>query len=86
MCIWQEVEIMEYRVFVYGGYQILKGMMADFYWIDLDDSADKFNWEQIEAKGELPGPRSKHALIGAKNSIFLIGGLSSNVESSNKIF
>lgn len=71
---------------MYGGYQILKGMMADFYCIDLDDGADKFNWEQIEAKGQLPGPRSKHALIGAKNRIYLIGGLSSNVQSSNQIY
>lgn len=36
---------------MYGGYQILRGMMADFYCIDLDDKVDKFNWEQIEAKG-----------------------------------
>lgn len=75
-----------YRMYIYGGYQILKGMMSDFYSIDLDDHVDKFNWEQIEAKGELPGPRSKHALIGGKTKIYLVGGLSSDVNSSDEIF
>jgi hypothetical protein len=32
------------RMFIYGGYQILKGMMSDFYSIDLDDNVEKFNW------------------------------------------
>ena len=27
------------RFYMHGGYQILKGMMPDFYCIDLDDSA-----------------------------------------------
>lgn len=53
-------------MYVYGGYQILKGMMSDFYCIDLDDKAERFVWEQIEGEGELPGPRSKHALVAAK--------------------
>lgn len=73
-------------MYVYGGYQILKGMMSDFYCIDLDDNSEKFNWEQIDTKGNLPGPRSKHALVGARKNIYLIGGLSSNISSSNQIF
>ena len=61
-------------------------MMSDFYSIDLDDKVEKFNWEPIEATGKLPGPRSKHALIGGKTRIYLVGGLSSDVSSSNEIF
>ena len=41
---------------------------------------------QIEAKGDLPGPRSKHSLIGGKQKIYLIGGLVSDVQSSNQIY
>ena len=60
--------------------------MGDFYSIDLKDDVEKFNWEPIEAKGDLPGPRSKHALVGTKNSIYLIGGLYTDVRSSSKIY
>lgn len=58
-------------------------MMNDFYSIDLDDKVEKFHWESIEAKGDSPGPRSKHALIGAKNKIYLVGGLYNDIHSSN---
>lgn len=61
-------------------------MMSDFYSIDLDDSVEKFNWVQIESKGDHPGPRSKHALVGGKNKIYLVGGLSSDINSSNHIY
>lgn len=54
------------RFYIYGGYQILNGMMGDFYSINLDDEQKKFNWEQIQIKGKNPGIRSKHALIGGK--------------------
>lgn len=73
-------------MYVYGGYQILKGMMGDFHCIDLDDSAEKFQWQQLEPKGELPGPRSKHALVAGRDRLFLVCGLSSDVRSSSQIF
>ena len=60
--------------------------MSDFYSIDLDDKVEKFQWESIEAKGDSPGPRSKHALIGAKNKIYLVGGLYNDIHSSSEIF
>lgn len=60
--------------------------MGDFYSIDLNDNVEKFNWVQIEAKGDQPGPRSKHVLIGGKNKIYLVGGLSSDIRSSNQIY
>lgn len=75
-----------FRMYVYGGYQILKGMMSDFYCIDLDDGLEMFNWEQIEGGGEVPGPRSKHGLIGGRKRIYLIGGLLSNTCSSSEIY
>ena len=34
----------------------------------------------------MPGPRSKHSLIGGKKYIYLVGGLSSDIHSSNQIF
>lgn len=35
------------RLYIYGGYQMLKGMMSDFYCIDLDDKVERYTWEQI---------------------------------------
>lgn len=35
------------KLYVYGGYQMLKGMMADFYCIDIGDHVEKYNWELI---------------------------------------
>jgi hypothetical protein len=56
-----------FRLYVYGGYQILNGSLSDFYSIDLNDNQPKFNWIEINSKnGVTPGARSKHALIGAK--------------------
>lgn len=34
------------RFYIYGGYQILNGMMADFYSINLEDSQE-FNWKPV---------------------------------------
>jgi len=34
----------------------------------------------------LPGPRSKHALVGGKHKIYLLCGLSSDIHSSDQIY
>lgn len=72
--------------YMYGGYQILRGMMDDFYSIDLSDSVEKFDWVSIEAGGHKPGPRSKHALVATKDRILLIGGLESDMRVCNEIY
>ena len=61
-------------------------MMKDFYWINLDENVEKFDWIPITSKGSTPGSRSKHALIGGKKHIYLVGGLCSDMASSNKIY
>lgn len=61
-------------------------MMNDFYSINVEDSEKNFVWELLEQKGKTPGVRSKHALIGGKSKIYLIGGLCDNIFSSNEIF
>jgi hypothetical protein len=33
-----------FRLYVYGGYQILNGSLGDFYSIDLNDNQPKFIW------------------------------------------
>jgi hypothetical protein len=33
-----------------------------------------------------PGSRSKHALVGGKSKIYLIGGLKGNNDASNEIY
>ena len=61
-------------------------MMSDFYWIDLDNKVDKFDWIQINAKGNKPGARSKHALLAGKSKIYLVAGLYNDIYSSNEIY
>ena len=73
-------------MYLYGGYQILSGSLHDFYSISLDESEPTFNWHEIPLKGKHPGSRSKHALVAAKNRIYLIGGLLSNNDASDDIF
>ena len=67
------------RFYIYGGYQILQGLMSDFYYIDLDDS-HAFNWVEVLPKEQnLPGPRAKHALVNTKSKIYLLAGLHTNM-------
>lgn len=66
-------------MYLYGGYQILNGSLHDFYAISLDEAEPTFLWEDILAKGKVhPGSRSKHALLGGRDKIYLIGGLKAN--------
>jgi hypothetical protein len=72
------------RLFLYGGYQILNGSLSDFYSISLNEEEATFVWEEIISKGEVqPGSRTKHALLGGKDKIYLVGGLLKNNKASN---
>lgn len=74
------------RLYLYGGYQILNGALADFYRIALDDDQTTYQWEEVAQGHTRPGSRSKHALLATKARIYLIGGLKGNNEASNEIF
>lgn len=65
---------------------MLNGPLNDFYSISLDEEEPTFIWEEILPKGEHPGNRSKHALLGGKSKIYLVGGLLKNNSVSNEIF
>lgn len=61
--------------------------MSDFYYIDIDDDLEKFNWvEVLPAANNLPGPRAKHGLVGTKEKLYLVGGLHSDIDGSNDIY
>ena len=65
----------------------MHGSLSDFYSISLDEAEPTFVWEEIVSKGKVhPGRRSKHALLGGKDKIYLIGGLKANDEASNEIY
>lgn len=83
----QQVPLPPRRLFLYGGYQILNGSLHDFYSISLDESQPTFIWEEIVPKGPVnPGSRTKHALLGGKDRIYLVGGLQGNNSATNSIF
>jgi hypothetical protein len=82
----KQVTFQKSRLYLYGGYQILHGSLNDFYSISLDESEPTFVWEEIVSKSKFhPGRRSKHALLGGKDRIYLIGGLKANDQASNDI-
>lgn len=62
---------------------MLNGPLNDFYSISLNEEEPTFIWEQIFAKGDNPGNRSKHALLAGKSKIYLVGGLLKNNNVSN---
>jgi hypothetical protein len=84
LCLPKQVPFKGNRLYLYGGHQILSGALKDFYRIGLDDEQSTYNWEEVVAQGGVhPGRRSKHALLPARDKIYLIGGLKGNNEASN---
>lgn len=65
---------------------MLNGPLSDFYSISLNDQEPTFLWHEIPPKGTYPASRSKHALLGGKTHIFLVGGLLKNDQASNEMF
>lgn len=46
-----------------------------------------FHWNEIVPRNKVhPGSRSKHALLGGKTQIYLVGGLQNNTTASNDIY
>lgn len=87
LCLRKQVDTLLTRLYLYGGYQILKGGLQDFYSISLEESEETFNWVEILPKGKVhPGSREKHALVSTKSHIYLIGGILLNNSASNDIF
>ena len=55
-----------FRLFVYGGLQILSGILADFHSINLGQEEGRFQWKEITANGDNPGPRAKCGMVCTK--------------------
>jgi hypothetical protein len=59
-------------IYVYGGYSASQGMLSDMY--RLDPRADKFKWEKLTARGDLPGKRGFHSCTLLEDTLVLFGG------------
>ena len=71
--------------YIYGGLQILNGVLADFHKICIKPEQNLFQWVNVEAKNSdySPGPRAKHSLVAHQNKIYLIAGIKSALETTN---
>ena len=49
-------------------------------------SCKNLEWEQLEIKGSIPGPRWGHSMIALTSKIFVFGGMSYNKYSENKLY
>jgi len=75
-------------LYIYGGLQILSGILGDFHRINLNPKNGKFEWHDVplRAGSPTPGPRAKHSMVCYRNRIYLFGGICSSTEYSNKLF
>ena len=72
---------------MYGGLQILNGVLSDFHKISLNENATKFEWVEVPLKETAvrPGPRAKCGMFSHDNKIYLVAGIKSMVLSTNEI-
>lgn len=70
-----------FRLYVYGGYDINTGILADFHKIGLRGNAE---WVDLTSDSKLyPGPRHGHSAIVYGKKMYLFGGKVSSLCSTN---
>lgn len=76
------------NLFVYGGYEINKGIMNDFYGLDLENK-ECFTWKNLSKKNNnsvYPESLHRHSAIVYKDKMYLYGGKTSIFTNTNKFF
>ena len=75
------------KLFIHGGYDVDKGIMSDFYSIDISEDSSAFEWKKLSSTidGE-PIKLKSHTGVVYKTYFVLFGGEVSSSESSNSIY
>lgn len=70
-----------YSLYVYGGYDINSGIMADFHKINITGNP---TWVELTTNTKLyPGPRHGHSAVVFGNKMYLLGGKINSLTSTN---
>ena len=69
-------------LYIYGGYDNNSpGILSDMLAFSFKDN----EWRQVDQDGALPGPRHSHSSISYKDGLYLFGGMSSTMDSTNSL-
>ena len=75
------------KLYIHGGFDADKGMLADFHCIDISDDCEQYRWKHLnnELNGQ-PIKLKSHTAIVYGSSIYLFGGEINSMLSNNLIY
>ena len=63
------------RLFIHGGYDADKGTLSDFYYLDVADDVEAFEWKKLPNTVDgVPLRLKSHSAVTYKTLIILFGG------------
>ena len=65
--------VLENKLIVYGGQDIIEGVFNDLWVLNIDEYQDQ-RWYKIQGSGAFPGPLCRHTAVVYNSSIFIYGG------------
>ena len=67
------------KLFVHGGYDVDKGILSDFYYIDVSEDSPAFEWKKLESSIDgQPIKLKSHTAVVYKNYFVIFGGETSS--------
>lgn len=71
-------------MFVHGGYDADKGILSDFYYVDLSQDSEDFTWVQLSNSiDEEPIKLKGHIAVSYKGQVVMYGG-EKNIGENNR--
>ena len=75
------------KLFVHGGYDADKGVLSDFYVLDVSDDVEAFEWKKLPNQLDgVPLRLKSHTAITYKTWIIMFGGETQTNEGSNNVY
>jgi hypothetical protein len=72
------------RLFVYGGQQLLQGILSDFHSLKLNPDKE-YNWQK-ETVTNGPGHLARHAAVSYCDELYVHGGINQASKTVGKMF
>ena len=72
-----------HHFYILGGQDLNCGLYSSLWKINLTtvrDNVKNANWEEVETRGDAPGPTSFHCIFTYKNKLFVFGGVSDTMK------
>ena len=79
--------VIDSKLYVHGGFDADKGLLADFNCIDISELVEEYHWTPLsnECEGEAIKLKS-HTAVTHGGNIYLFGGEKNPINSSNLVF